>query len=45
LFPDGTTWTFDGFLTDYSPKDPMLDKMTATATVKVTGDITINPAS
>lgn len=42
-FPDtgGTTWTFDGFLTSYEPKDPLEGRATASVTIKVTGAITI----
>jgi len=42
-FPDsgGTTWTFDAIVTGYEPADPLEDRMTATITFKVDGDITI----
>lgn len=40
-FPSGTTWTFTGFLTSYSAEAPIDDRMTATATIKATGKITI----
>ena len=42
-FPDSasTTWTFNGFITGYEPADPLEDRMTATLTIKVTGEITI----
>ena len=36
-----TTWTFQGFLTGYEPSAPLEDKMTATATIKVDGDVTV----
>lgn len=36
-FPNGATWTFAGFLTDYAPKAPVNDRMRATVTFKVTG--------
>jgi predicted secreted protein len=38
-FPDGssTQWTFDGFLTGFSPSEPKDDKLSASITVKVTG--------
>lgn len=39
-FPNGSTWTFDGELTGYEIAVPFDDKMTFTATWKVTGDIT-----
>jgi len=37
----GDTWAFSGFMTNYEPSAAMGDRMTATATLKVTGDITI----
>ena len=42
-FPDsaGTTWTFQAFITGYEPADPLEDRMTATLTLKVTGEIVI----
>ena len=40
-FDDGTTWVADGFMTDFSFSAPLEDKMVASATLKVTGDITI----
>ena len=40
-FPSGTTWSFSGFLTNYSAAAPIDDRMTATATIKVSGAITI----
>lgn len=42
-FPDsgGTTWEFEGFMTGYEPSDPLEDLMVATATIKVTGKVTI----
>jgi len=44
-FPSGATWAFTGFMTGYAPSAPLEDKMTASVTVKVTGAITITPAS
>lgn len=38
-FPDATTWTFSGFMTNFEAKVPLEDKMTATATIKVTGNV------
>src|SRR5690349_10501046 len=32
-FPSGTTWEFDGFLTNYGGEAPIDDKMSATATL------------
>lgn len=40
-FPSGATWTFSGFLTNYAPSAPIDDRMTASATLKVSGKITI----
>jgi hypothetical protein len=39
------TWAFTGFLTNYRPGAPFEDKMTGTCICKVSGDITISPAS
>ncbi|MFN4176423.1 phage tail tube protein [Phenylobacterium sp.] len=36
-FPNGVTWTFDGFKTSFQPDTPMDDKMTAELTVKASG--------
>lgn len=42
-FPDSasTTWTFNAFMIDFKTKDPLEDRMTATATLKVTGAVTV----
>ena len=40
-FPDGTTWDFPAFLTAFEPDAPLDDKMTASATFKVAGAVTI----
>lgn len=40
-WPDATTWTFDGFMTGFEPSGVFEDRMTASATIKVTGDLTI----
>lgn len=37
VFPDGSSMQFEAFLTGISPEIPLDDKMTATATFKVTG--------
>jgi Lambda phage tail tube protein, TTP len=39
-YPNGVTDTFDAELTGYEPAVPFDDKMTATITFKVTGDVT-----
>lgn len=36
-FPDTTAWAFSGWLSNFEPSDPHDDKMTASATFKVTG--------
>ena len=38
-FPEGDTWTFDAFISKYDPKDPVEDKMTATVSLTVCGDV------
>jgi hypothetical protein len=43
-FASGATWAFSGFLTGYAPAAPIDDRMTATATIKVSGAITITGA-
>jgi hypothetical protein len=40
-FPNGVTWSFQGELTGYEHAIPVDDKMTATITFKVTGDLTV----
>ena len=42
-FPDSgsTTWTFTAFMINFEAADPLEDRMTATATVKVTGGVTV----
>lgn len=44
-FQSGTTWEFDGFMTNHAPAAPIDDRMTASVTIKVTGGITITPAA
>ena len=44
-WPSGATWVFSGFLTAYEPGTPLEDKMTASITIKITGDIAITPAA
>lgn len=36
-----STWTFTGFMTNFSPSGSVGDKMTATATIKITGIIAV----
>ena len=40
-FPDGDTWTFSAFVSGYEISTPIDDKMTATLTLKVAGEITV----
>jgi predicted secreted protein len=37
VFPDATIWAFDAYCTGFAPAAPLDDKMTATATFKLTG--------
>lgn len=41
----GATWQFSGFMTGATPTVPFDDKMTMSATLKVSGDITYTPAA
>jgi hypothetical protein len=43
-FGSGTTWEFSGALMNYGGEAPLADRMTATATLCVSGKITITPA-
>jgi len=38
--PTGWTWAFSGWVSEYSPKAPLEDRMTATVKVQCAGDIT-----
>lgn len=38
-YPNGVTHTFDGELSNYEPTDPLDNKMSATVTFKVTGEV------
>jgi hypothetical protein len=40
-YPTGVTWSFSGELTGYEPTVPVDDKMTATVTFKVSGQVTV----
>ena len=40
-FPNSEVWTFDGFISGYQPHAPFENKMTATVTIAVDGDIAI----
>jgi hypothetical protein len=41
-FPGSSTWVADGFLTGFEWTAPLEDVMTATVTLKLTGDITVS---
>lgn len=43
-WPDTSTWAFSGFMTNYSGSGPLNGLMSGSATVKVTGDVTITGA-
>ena len=38
-FPNGDTYRFEGFMTDYAPKASLGEKMTFDATVKISGEV------
>lgn len=40
-FAGGDTWTFSGFMTGYEPSAPLEERMTASATIKVSGGVTV----
>ena len=40
-WPDGDIWSFDGFMTNYRLSAPLNDLMSFSATVKVSGDVTV----
>lgn len=40
-YPNGVTVTFDGFVEEYTPAVPVDDRLTATVSLAVTGDIVI----
>ena len=40
-FPNAVTWTFDAFFTNYQPDAPIDDKMSFSATMKVSGKPTL----
>jgi len=43
IFPDvgATTWAFAGFVTGFEPGEPVNDSLTASVTIKVTGQPTL----
>lgn len=44
-FRDGETWSFIASMSGYTPRAPMEDRMTATATLKVSGKVTMTEDS
>ncbi|WP_136441633.1 phage tail tube protein [Pacificoceanicola onchidii] len=36
-FPDGSSWTFTAFITGFEGEDPLEERITSTATFKITG--------
>jgi hypothetical protein len=40
-YPDGTTWVFDGHMSSFEPGAPLEEKMTASVTIKASGEIVI----
>ncbi|MCG7520849.1 phage tail tube protein [Ruegeria sp. Ofav3-42] len=40
-WPNGVTWTFNGYIKGFEPTAPIDDRMTATVTVRVSGSTTI----
>ncbi len=40
-YPNGTTWARSGFLTGFQYQAPLEERMTATASIKFTGDLTV----
>jgi hypothetical protein len=44
-FPSTATWAFSGFMTNYAPEGTFENKMVASATVVVSGDIAVTAAA
>jgi len=44
-WPDGSTWQFTAFMTGFEPTAPLEEKMTASATLKCSGDLSVTAAS
>lgn len=40
-YPNGTTWARTGFMTGFQSQGPLEERMTATASIKFTGDLTV----
>lgn len=41
-WPNGVVWTFNGYIKGFEPTAPIDDRMTATITVRVSGDTAIS---
>lgn len=44
-FPDGTIWTFDAYVTGFEPSAPSGDKLSASATLKPSGQPTLDTSA
>lgn len=42
-YPDNSTWARSGFLIGFQSQAPLEERMTATASIKFTGDLTVTP--
>lgn len=42
-YPDGNKWSRTGFMTNFGYQAPLEERMTATATIKFTGALTVTP--
>ena len=40
-YPNGTTWARSGFMIGFQSQAPLEERMTATASIKFTGDLTV----
>lgn len=40
-YSDASTWAASGFMTNFDWESPLEDRMTATATIKFSGDVTV----
>lgn len=44
-FADGSSWAFNGFMTKAEPSVPFEEEASMSCTLKVSGDVTISPAT
>jgi len=42
-FPDGSEWSFDGFVIEIAPRAPVDDKLTASVVIRPTGVVLFDP--